>query len=257
MLILLFSDDQKSIQQLTAETARCFDHEKVRACYVAAQVADVGLKIDLATNDVMRIYKQTIQSAAVTNMAPLAITTTRITVAALVCKSVVQSFGIPSVTPATVQQIVRNIVVDDMGHNASVFMAEAAATTGVVGTFVLGGIPVFLATALIAASLAIPTISRLILMLACDVTLILKRAFKECTKQALGQPRKQNIERAAAAYHGPHREVHREIKALVPPLKFINGFRFEKIKTGYKRILEEHIRSFANDGSQSSLLVVK
>ena len=249
MLRPLFPDDQESIRQLTAETARCFDHEKVRACYVAAQVADVGLKIDLATKDVMRIYKQTVKSAAVTNIAPLATTTTRITVAALVCKSVVQSFGVPTVTPTTVQQIVKNIIVDDLGHNASVFMAEAVATTGIFGTLVLGGIPVFLATAGIAAPLAIPAISRLILMLACDVTLILTRAFRDCTEQALGQPRKQNIEKAAAAYYGPHKDVHRKIKALLPSHNFISSFQFDKIKVGYRRILEEHIQSFVNDGS--------
>ena len=249
MLKMFSSDDQESIRQLTFETARCFDHEKVRACYVAAQVADVGLKIDLATKDVMRIYKQTIQSAAFTNIAPLAITTTRITVAALVCKSLVHSFGVPTVTPTTVQHIVKNIIVDDLGHNASVFMAEAITAVGGFGTFVLGGIPVCLATALFTTPLAIPAISRLILMLACDVTLILTRAFKDCTKQALGQPRKQDIERAAAAYHGPHREVHRVIKDLIPSFQVVKGFQFEVIKAGYKRILEKHIQSFVNDDS--------
>ena len=248
MLRLHFSDDQDSIRKLTLETARSFDHEQVRACYAAAQVADVSLKIDVATKDVMRIYKQTIKSAAVTNIAPLAITTTRVTVAGLVCKSVVQSFGVPSVTPTTVQRIVKNMIVDDLGHNASVFMAEISATAGIFGTLILGGIPVFLATSLVATPLAVPAISRLILMLACDVTLILTRAFSDCTKQALGQPRKQDIERAAAAYHGPHRDVHRDIKALAS-LNFIQDFQFEKIKTGYSKILEKYIQLFVNNDS--------
>ena len=209
----------------------------------------MGLKIDLATKDVMCIYKQAIRSVPVTSIAPLVTTTSRITVADHLCKSVVQSFGVPSVSPTTVQEIVRNIIVDDLGYNASVFMTETIATAGMLGTFALGYIPVFLGTGLFTVPLVVPALSRLILMLACDVTLILARAFRDCAKQDLGQPRKQNIEKAAAAYRGPHTDVHREIKALVPRLKFIHGFQFKKIKTGYKRILEKHMQSFVNGDS--------
>lgn len=232
---------------LTDETAKCFDHEKVRASYVAAQVSNVDLKVDLAANDAMRIYKQTIKSLSATSFIPLASTTTRVTVAAVVCKAVVHSFGVPSVTSTTVQQIVKNVIWDDMGHNLSFFIAESITVCGVIGSLAMGGMPVFLATSLVAAPLIVPATARLILMLACDVTLILTRAFQECARQCLGHPQKKDIEKAAFAYKKLAKDVHKSIKELIPKSNMIKSYRYEEINISYRHLLDKHISTFAKE----------
>lgn len=192
----------------------------------------------------MRIFKQTIKSVSTISCIPLASTTTRVTVAAVVCKAVVRSFGVPSVTPTAVQQIVKNVIWDDMGHNFSVFVAEGIAAVGVLGTVVLLGMPVFLATSVLSIPLIVPATASLILMLACDVTLILSRAFQRCTRQCLGHPLRKDIEEAAFAYRELSKEVHESIKDLVPKSNVFKSFQFDKIKIGYSRIFQKYINIF-------------
>ena len=98
---LKWIEDQDSIKLLTEETARCFDHEKVRMLYIAAQIARIDLKVDLAVTKTMQIYKRILKSASSVSMLPLGSTTHRVTVAVVVCKAVVNAFGVPSVTAAT------------------------------------------------------------------------------------------------------------------------------------------------------------
>lgn len=56
-----WSDDKEPIKTLSEETARCFDYEKVRMMYVAAQVVRIDLKVDLAVLKTMLIYKKSPQ----------------------------------------------------------------------------------------------------------------------------------------------------------------------------------------------------
>ena len=147
----------------------------------------------------MQIYKRTLKSAATVTAIPLGNTANQVT-AVVICTAVVNAFGVPSVTAATVQHIVKNIVWDSMGRNFSLFMADVIATAGILGTLVFGGMPVFLAAAALNVPLVIPATAQLLLMLSCDIILILVSAFKDCTQQCLGQPLKKDIEKAAVAY---------------------------------------------------------
>ncbi|KAL8711662.1 MAG: hypothetical protein Q9220_004072 [cf. Caloplaca sp. 1 TL-2023] len=49
-MLSVSTDDKRSIRMLVEETARCFDHAKFRMLYVAAQVASIRLKVDLAND---------------------------------------------------------------------------------------------------------------------------------------------------------------------------------------------------------------
>ncbi|KAL9010674.1 MAG: hypothetical protein Q9173_004415 [Seirophora scorigena] len=224
-------DDKESIKVLAEETARCFDHGKVRMLYVAAQVARIDLKVDLATTKTMQIYKRVVNSAGGMSLIPMATTTSRVTVRAVVCTAVINAFGVPSVTADTVRQIVKNIIWDDMGGNFKVFFAECTATAGVLGTVGLFGMPVFLAAGAITAPVAIVATAELLLMLSCDLILVLRRAFKDCTHQFVGHPLKKNIEKAALAYREYAPKVHKEIKTLTPSTSsFYQAFHSIKIR---------------------------
>ncbi|KAL8960476.1 MAG: hypothetical protein Q9193_002825 [Seirophora villosa] len=245
--------DKESIKMLAEETARCFDHEKVRMLYVAAQVARIDLKVDLATTKTMQIYKRVINSAGGTSLIPMATTTSRVTVGAVVCTAVVNAFGVPSVTAATVRQIVKSILWDDMGGNFKVFLAECIATAGVVATVGLFGMPVFLAAGAITAPVAIVATAEMLLMLSCDLILVLRRAFKDCTHQFLGHPLKKNIEKAALAYREFALGVHKEIKILTPnTTKFYQAFQSAKIKIGFEQIIEKYTQSFVEQSDVGS-----
>ena len=237
-------EDKSSIRMLAEETARCFDHDKVRMLYIAAQVARIDLKVDLAVTKTMQIYKQTNYSAASVSMIPVGNTTNQVTVAVVICTAVVNSFGVPSVSAATVQQIVKNIVWDGMGQSFSAWLADGIATVGILGTIIFGGMPIFLATGAVNAPLIIPATAQLLLMLSCDVILILIRAFKDCTHQCLGQPLKKDIEKAAVAYRPFAQGVHQDIKHLTPKGDLIRVFQVAKIHIGVEKILEKYTKLF-------------
>ena len=240
-------EDKTSIKMLAEETARCFDHEKVRMLYIAAQVRCIDLKVDLAVSKTMQIYKQTLKSAVTVTAIPLGNTANQVTVAVVICTAIVNAFGVPSVTAATVQHIVKDSVWDVMSRNFSVLMADIIATVGCLLTIGLGGLPVFLAAAPLNVPLAIPATAQLLLMLACDIILILVKAFKDCTRQGLGQPLKKDIEKAAVAYRPFATQVHEEIKDLVKKSNFVKNFQVAKIHVGVQRIINKYTKLFVEE----------
>jgi len=246
-------EDKDSIRMFAEGTARCFDHEKVRMLYVAAQVARTDLKVDLAVMKTMQIYKRILKSATSVSVLPLGSTTNRVIVAVVVCKAIVNAFGVPSVTAGTVQQIVKNIIWDDMGSSLSVFFAECIATVGLFGTLLLWGMPVFLAAGAVNIPLIVPATAELLLMLSCDVILILIRAFKDCTHQCLGQPLKKDVEKAAMAYRQFASQVHREIKDLIGKFNIVKAFQTTKIQSGLERILDKYMKLFIDQSESGSM----
>ena len=246
---IIFPDDKDSIELLAQETARCFDHEKVRMFYIAAQVRCIDLKVDLAVNKTMQIYKRILKSALSVTAIPLGSTTNHVSVAVVVCKAVVNAFGVPSVTATTVQQIIKNIVWDgtSIGRSFSVLTAECIATVGLFGTLVFGGMPLFLAAGALNVPIVIPATAQLLLMLSCDAILILVKAFKNCTHQCLGQPLKKDIENAATEYRRFATQVHQEIKDLTSNFNIVKNFQVAKIHVGVQKVLEKYTKLFVED----------
>lgn len=157
----------------------CFDHDKVRLVYIASQVTRIDLKVDLAIAETMQIYKHTVRSALLAGYVPGGASTTRITTATVLCKAIISCFGLPRLSHETILEIVKSVIWDDMGHNVSVLFAEGMAITGLVLTLVSGGVfaPAIALAGAINTPIVVPATTRLFLMLACDVILILTQAW--------------------------------------------------------------------------------
>ena len=235
-----FTDKKESIKLLTDTTARCFDHEKVRLLYIAAQVARIDLKVDLAIAECMRIYRHTVRSAAASGFIPAGPSTTRVTVAAVVCKTIAACFGLPTVSPKTIHEIVNIVIWEDMGHDVSILVAEVISGVGITGTLALGGMPVFLAAGVINAPIVVPATTRLFLMLACDVILILVKAFKDSTDKCVGQPLRKDVEFAALEYRKISKMVHKKIKKVIPRRNMIKSFQANRVHEQFTAIVAEY-----------------
>ncbi|KAE8442406.1 hypothetical protein EG329_003364 [Mollisiaceae sp. DMI_Dod_QoI] len=186
-------DDSETIDQLTEETARCFDHEKVRLLYISAQVTRIDLKVDMAIAETMRIYEHTARGALASGFIPGGISTTGIAVSTAVCKYMVTCFGLPTVSAKTVMGIIDAVIWEDMGNNFSVFFAEGLSGTCLMLTLYSGGIlaPVVVVPSVANPLVVVPATTRLFLMLAYDVILILVKAFKESTNKCVTQSQKE------------------------------------------------------------------
>ena len=233
---------------------RCFDHEKVRLSYIAAQVNTIDLKVELAIAESMRIYKHSVRTSLFSGIAPGGATTTRLTVAAVVCQKVVNCFGVPGVSTQTIQQIVKAVVWDDVKHGMSVFGAEVLATGGLVAGATVIFLPLILVSGTINAFIVTPATGRLLLMLACDVILILVQAFKESIKKCIGQPRDKDIEAAAHAYRKISKKVHREVKDVVPK-NMIKNFKYDKIGNNFRAVIERYVQEVTKGIDLSKLRI--
>jgi hypothetical protein len=196
----------------------------------------IDLKVDLAIAETMRIYRHTVRSALAAGFIPGGATTTRFTVAAVVCKAIVSCFGIPTVSAKTIQEIVGSVIWEDMGHNAAILLAECIASVGMVFSPI--GIPAV--AGVVNAPIVVPATSRLFLMLACDVILILAMAFKDSTDKCIGQPLKKDIETAANAYRKISKRVHKKVKKVVPRTNMIKSFRISKVTREFEEIINEY-----------------
>jgi len=187
----------------------------------------------------MRIYKHSVSSAIGLSKTPTASSTNRVSVAAVVCQKIVSCFGVPTVGFDTVLAIVRKVIWDDVGHNFQILLAEIIALTGVFGTLATLGMPVFLVSGALNALLVVPSTSRLFLMLAADITLILERAFKNTTDRCMRQPQKKDIETAAHDYRALSYQVHKRVKKMVPKSNVIKSFQFMKLKIGFEKLIAD------------------
>jgi hypothetical protein len=251
-------DDKDSISDLTETTARCFDHEKVRLLYISAQVTRIDLKVDLAIAETMRIYKHTVRSALASGFIPGGPSATRLTVATVVCKTIVACFGVPTVSSKTVMEIVRSIIWEDIGHNMSVFFAEGVSTAGLFLTVGSGGIlaPLLAASGVINAPIVVPAITRMFLMLACDVILILVRAFKDSTTKCIGQPLKKDIEVAAHMYRQISKKVHKKINKAVPRHNMIRSFQTNRVRQHFEEVVGKYKELVTADIGYGAILKV-
>jgi len=221
--------DEKSIQRLNDATIRCFNHEKVRLAYIAAQTANVDLKIDMAIMEVMRVYRGVLGTASGLAMIPGASTTNRTAAAYSICKEILKCFGLPTLDTKTVLKIVKVNVWDDLGHNVSVALAEGIAFLGIAATVALWGLPVCLASN-VNIPIVVPATTRLMLMLAGDLILILTRAFKRTTYTCIGMPEDKDIAQAAREYSAVSPHVHKELLEVVPRRNLLASYDQGKVR---------------------------
>ena len=233
-------DDQISVESLTKTTAQCFSDERVRLLYIRAQTSSIELKVSSAMTEVLHIYKAILGSATGTAFIPLGASSTRYGAAIDVCRRVLQHFGLPNVSAETAIEVVRANVWEDLGNHFAMAWAEAVAGFGLFLTVFSGGMPFFLASTLINIPIIIPATTRLFLMLAADLIIILARSFKDAAERQVGQPEQRDLLAAARAYRKFAPEVHREIGKVVPRRNMFASFQVGKVSKQFRKTVEEY-----------------
>lgn len=233
-------DDTNSIERLNQITLDSFSHEKLRLIYVAAQVSSIDLKIDCAIIETMKVYRKVLVTTSAFGFLPTAPITNRTAAAISICKEIVKCFGLPTINSDTIYEIVKCNLWDDLGHNLSVVLAEGIATLGLGASVILGGMPVFLISALVNFPLVVPATTRLMLMLASDLILILTQAFKKTICTCVGQPLFKDVEQAAIRYRPIASKVHKEVMELVPKRNLVKSFRANEVRLGLEKILRSY-----------------
>lgn len=242
-------DDHTSIQRLNQVTLDNVKDGNLQLLYIATQTASINLKVNTAIGKVLKIYRRVLGTTSALSSIPLASAANRASAALAVCKAIVQCFGLPTVNHQTVLEIVKSNVWDDAGHNALVLFTDAVATLGMFSTVAFGGMPFFLAAGAFNFPFIIPATTRLMLMLASDLILILVSAFRSTATTCIGQPEEKHIQRAARDYRRISGDVHREIFKLVPKRNVVKSFRYGKVRLG----LEDIIKRFQEKVTKDSM----
>ncbi|KAK4561601.1 hypothetical protein LTR86_004280 [Recurvomyces mirabilis] len=235
-------DDESSIAHLSKTTSSCFDTDKVRLLYIRAQVTRIDLKIDMAVCEVIKQYKRLIRDATGATFAPFGATITRKVSTNRIIKSIINCFGLPTVSADTAVEALRANVWNMTGSNIALAFAEALQCIGVIGTVFAAGIPAWAVTGTINTSYVVPATCRLFLIMACDLILVLARSFKEVTFRASGQPNEKDVGAAARNYRvrGYAQHVHSELKKLVPRRNMLASFKPETIRVGFEKVLANY-----------------
>ena len=92
-------------------------------------------------------------------------------------------------------------------------------------------------------------------MVACDLILILSRAFADTMEKCTGQPLKKDIKNAAHQYRQIAGNVHQRIKLLVPQYDVVKSFRVSVIKEKLIEIIDE-FKSFSGEVTGQTRLAV-
>ena len=218
---LTITDDIPSINYLSDVTLQNVKYENLRLLYVAAQVADIDLKINLAIIETMKIYRRVLGTTSVLGFIPTAALGDFTVSAISISNAIVQCFGLPIMSPYTVYEIVKTSIWDDLGHYVSITIAQA----------------------FIPLPLAVLATTRLMLLLASDIILILVRAFRETTYTFVGQPSEKDVENAVHFYRPMSAKVHREVLKLVPKRSVTKSYRYNDVRLG----LEKLVHGFKNE----------
>ena len=234
------SDDLQSVKNLLSRTLETIDDENVRLFCVAAQVVDVDQKIDSAV-------AESIRHAVNTAMTPLPFSATP-TVSRLLCDRVLQCFGFPKVTNSRIDDIMRKLVWGSLKQfmvtTTIYFFGVTGVAAGIaVATFGIGAV-----FGVVGCLLAAPPTARMIVRCACDLILILERAFSYGGKYVS----EKEIEDAAEYYVSPssdltnsklntrQKRVHGEVDKLISLLSKTMGNNLGTIRVGMRDIIEQH-----------------
>lgn len=236
-------DDNSGVKDLLSQTLELIVDERVRIFCVAAQVVDVEQKINAAITESMRLGTHAVRTAAVP--LPFSGIVGTPTVSRLIVEHVLQCFGFPKTTPAEVEGVMKKIVSKNRSDYLKVGLTQTLSVTVITLAAAIpsGG---FGAIAGIAGCfLSVPPAARMLLKCACDMILILERAFRYDGKYVSVK----QIEDAARYYtttlvktfsgneKGLQQLVHDEVDRLVPLKNVMVGLNFKKLRSGVEDII--------------------
>lgn len=208
--------------------------------YVAAQVANIDMKINCAIIEIMKVYRSVLGTTSGLGLIPGAPSTNRTAAATSICLEIVKCFRLPTISSKTIWRIIKLNIWDDLGHNVSIAVSEAIATIGLLSSIGMGGIPISLVSGAINLPLVVPATTRLMLLLAADLILVLTRAFKVTTYTCIGHPEVKDLENAAKWYRPMSISVHKEVMKLVPKRNLVKSFRCNEVQLGLERIVRDY-----------------
>lgn len=186
----------------------------------------------------MKRYRRLVRQTGA-NWAPLGATVNRKLSTAQVTKSIINCFGLPTVTGDTAIETLKANVWSTLGSDIQLALSEVFHLIGVACSGLAMGAPVWLLTGSINSSHIVPTTCRLFLIMSCDLTLVLARAFKEVTFRAQGQPNEKDVSAAARNYavRGYSNHVHQDIKRLIPRKSPMASLRVDAVQQGLENVL--------------------
>jgi uncharacterized protein (DUF697 family) len=234
------------VKSLLSRTLETIDDEKVRLFCVAAQVVDVDQKIDSAVTESMRLGRHAVNTAM--SPIPFSAAISTPTVSRLLCDHILQCFGFPKVSNSRIDDIMRKLVWGNLTQfmvtTTLYFFGVTGVAAGIaVGTFGIGAI-----FGLVGCLLAAPPTARMIVKCACDLILILERAFSYGGKYVT----EKEIEDAAEYYvsstsdlansklNSRQKQVHVEIDKLIPLLSKTMGINLGTVRVGMREIIEKY-----------------
>ena len=238
--------------------------EGARINCVAAQVADVESKIDLAMTESVRLLR----TAGWTSMADapvvFASTIATPTISRVLCNNVLRCFGFPNVKSEDVDDIMSKVVwwnlAKFMAHNLSQTLAVWGGVAALTLTTGVGGI----ALAVAAPLLEVIPAARMIIKCACDLIIILDRAFSaggktvtiEHIRQASKEYTTRFVDATGESSTSRRKKVHKAIEELIPliTLKFYKGLQIATVQAGMREIIKGN--RFAPGDSQSLVSVM-
>lgn len=196
----------------------------------------------MAQAEIMRRYRKLVRRIGATNFAPLGATITRKVSVTQVTKSVMNCFGLPTVTTDVAMEALKANSWSTFGSNIQLLLSEGFQLFGLSLTGITFGSPLWLITGSLNAAHIIPTTCRLFLIMACDLTLVLARSFKEATFRARGQPNEKDVGAAARNYtvRGYSQHVHRDIKKLIPRKNPKASFKADAVQRGVEDLFIQY-----------------
>lgn len=247
---------------MLTQTLELITDDRVRLFCVAAQVVDVEQKIDSAITECMRLGLHAVRTAMVPLPFSSAIGTP--TVARILCEHVLQCFGFPKALPDEVEEIMTRVVLGHLKSFMLVTMVEFVGVGALTAGLIVGTMGAGAALALSLCILAAPPTAKMLFKCACDMILILERAFRYQGKYVSVK----QIEDAAVYYTTTTTKtfagkelrlqqlVHDEVDKLIPLTKVSAGIKFGKLRPGLEAIIYKNRFQKTQPEKQDSLPLV-
>ncbi|KAK1991597.1 hypothetical protein LX36DRAFT_663148 [Colletotrichum falcatum] len=222
--------DQESIKELVHKTTGSFSDAVTSEAMIAAQIPDVDAKIDQAVEKTLRLLRTAVNAASLGAGLGLTSFVATPSISRHLCYEIAHGcFGMPAAKADEINSILSRLV----WANLSSFMTQTLGQFSVIwggiafltATTVVGSIPLIVGAPLFEA----PAAARMVIKCACDLILILDRAFRDGGKNVS----RDEIRRAAAAYtrngvsategggaaqatKSQRRLVHQDVNRLIP-----------------------------------------
>ncbi|CAD0026928.1 unnamed protein product, partial [Aureobasidium pullulans] len=239
-------DDEDSIRSLVNQTLDLINNDEARLRCTAAQVIDVEPKINQAIEESIRLLRHGVWASSVGAVGIVVPSITTPTISRILCDNILTCFGFPKINPASVNNIMNKII----GWNLIRFLAQQVSQSVTLGSLVAGltivslggGAPIIGLMSLLEA----PAAARMIIKCACDLILILDRAFKHggkfVTSTDIELASREYVAKPSEKGRSKRKEVHAQVMKLIPIVskRFWNSVRISKIKVGMDEIIRSN-----------------